>query len=90
MKTPEETKERTRYVISAVMHELHQAYKQYPEWPVEPITAAGIVVEEAGELMQSALDVHWHGLKGEEDNMIDEAIQTAAMAIRFVVEHTGH
>ena len=76
------------WVMEAVVKELRRAYKLYPDWPADPVTAAAIVVEEAGELIQSALDVHWHGLTGEDANMIDEAIQTAAMAVRFVMEHT--
>lgn len=90
MDTAEGVKQRTKFAIDAVLFELKNAVRRYPVWPDDPVTASAIVAEEAGELIQAALDVHWHKQAHKEDNMIDEAIQTAAMAIRFIVEYTGH
>jgi hypothetical protein len=70
--------------------ELRRAKRQFPNWPDHPAAQAGIVNEEAGELMKAALE--WKYQRGrspdeqkvQQDAMIQEAIQTAAMAIRFL------
>lgn len=70
--------------------ELRKAKKKHPNWPDHPAAQAGIVSEEAGELMKAALQ--WKYERGEaedqqivqKDAMKQEAIQTAAMAIRFL------
>ena len=63
--------------------ELHRALMKFPVWPIDHIHQAAIVVEEAGELIQAALQHKF------EDKpfpaMQREAIQTGAMAIRFLV-----
>ena len=75
----------------AVELELRKAKKKFPNWPDHAAAQAGIVCEEAGELMQACLkwkyerDVHNEVVQSaQHDNMRDEAIQVAAMAIRFL------
>jgi hypothetical protein len=68
--------------------ELTKAKDKYPWWPMDAIHAASIVSEESGELTQAANDhvfdeMNHHG-KDTIRRMKKEAIQTAAMAIRFL------
>ena len=70
--------------------EIRKAKKKFPGWPDHPAAQAGIVVEEAGELMQACLQ--WKYERSSEavvqdvqrERMREEAIQCAAMAIRFL------
>ena len=70
--------------------ELRKAKKKFPNWPDHPAAQAGIVCEEAGELMQSCLQWKYERNASElvrevqKQRMKEEAIQTAAMAIRFL------
>jgi hypothetical protein len=70
--------------------EIRKAKKAYPDWPDHPAAQAGIVCEEAGELMQACLQWKYERSPEEtvqdvqRERMRDEAIQTAAMAIRFL------
>ncbi|OGB61446.1 MAG: hypothetical protein A2Y94_13790 [Caldithrix sp. RBG_13_44_9] len=69
--------------IKLVLKELEGAQKEFPEWPRDVIHAAAIVAEESGELVKAAIDFNYH--KGTLKAMEKEAIQTAAMAIRFLL-----
>lgn len=72
--------------------EVRKAKRAFPSWPDHPAAQAGIVVEEAGELMKASLEFKYekgkNGLSVNEqkESIRKEAIQTAAMAIRFL-EH---
>ena len=75
-------------VLQVIEAELESAKTRYPWWPTDVIHAGAIVAEEAGELTQATLD---HGYAHLNHNGADtvarmrkEAIQTAAMAIRFL------
>ncbi len=77
-------------IWEAIELEIRKAKKQHPNWPNHPAAQAGIVVEEAGELMRAALQWKYQRA-GEElvqevqkDRMRDEAIQVACVAIRFL------
>jgi hypothetical protein len=81
--------ERNR-IWEAIELELRSAKRAHPNWPDHPAAQAGIVVEEAGELMKAALQWKYERADKSIDeqeqlySMRDEAIQTAAMAIRFL------
>ncbi len=70
--------------------ELRVAKRKHPNWPDHPAAQAGIVVEEAGELMKAALewkyqrDTNEYVQRKQIQHMKDEAIQTAVTAIRFL------
>ena len=68
--------------------ELRAAKKKFPGWPEHAAAQAGIVVEEAGELMQACLQYKYQRKDLTEDEhkarMRKEAIQTAVTAIRFL------
>ena len=69
--------------IEKVVEEFDRASKMWPGWPSDPVHAAAVVVEEAGELMQDALDLCYG--KKNEAHMANEAAQVAASAIRFLM-----
>lgn len=80
---------RRKDIWPAIEMELRNAKKKFPNWPDHLAAQAGIVCEEAGELMQASLRYKYE--KGKKytpaeqiENLKKEAIQTAAMAIRFL------
>lgn len=70
-------------IIALFKAELIRARGKFPEWPTDPIYAASILVEEAGETLKEANNFMWGN--GDKDAMITEAVQTGAMAIRFLL-----
>lgn len=69
--------------IIAIELEMRSAEEEHPNWPEDKIHAAAIVVEEAGELVQSALQFTYE--KGKYYRMHNEAIQVGATALRFLL-----
>lgn len=43
--------------IDLVMKELHRAEAKHPGWPVDRLRQVAIIVEEAGEALQAALNI---------------------------------
>jgi len=70
------------WAICAIKDELVKARRKFDWWPDDPVDAAAIVAEEAGELIRAALQVKFEG--GSLKDTKKEAVQTAAMAIRFL------
>ena len=70
------------HTIGMVVDEINRAEEKWPGWPTDPVHGAAIVAEEAGELVQGALDYTYSG--DTDIAMIREAIHTAATAIRFI------
>lgn len=81
-------------IIERITNELNNnACKKFPAWPFDPIHAAGIVGEEAGEIMKAVLQWVYEPGKGtKQEDVEDELIQTAAMAIRMLknMDHYKH
>lgn len=70
--------------VGMICYELKKAMERYPEWPkVDFVHSAAIVNEESGELIRAALQYRYEA--GPSMNMEKEAIQTGAMAIRFLL-----
>lgn len=52
---------------------------------IRPPLSAALVAEELGELQQALLQIHFEPSKGKTaDDVREEAVQTAAMALRFL------
>ena len=69
-------------MFGLIEDELIKARKKFPVWKTESVHAAAVVCEEAGELIRAALQ---HSDEGGLITACDkEAIQTGAMAIRFL------
>ncbi len=76
-------------IINEILAELDRARAKFPTWPEDPIHAAGVIVEESGELMRATLQACYEKKKHDPSfaqiaEVRLEAIQTAAMAIRFL------
>jgi len=70
--------------IDEVQAEVARARGKFPDWPTDPVHAAAIVAEECGELQQAVLQVVYEPHKSTSVNVRIEAIQTAAMCLRFL------
>lgn len=70
------------YAINGILKELADAKAKWAAWPVDPIHAASVLAEEAGELVQAANDFCYSG--GSLEQMELEARQVGAMAVRFL------
>jgi thioesterase domain-containing protein len=73
--------------VEKILREYLRARKKYPNWPDDPVHASAVLNEEAGELTQAALDFY-NGNAGDSEHMINEAVQTGAMSLRFLM-HAG-
>ena len=67
-----------------IQEELERAIAKFPTWPTDPLHAVAVLGEEFGELTKAVLQVTYEPHKCDWSDVEKEAIQTAAMAIRFV------
>lgn len=72
------------YVMNSVFTELTRAIAKFPTWPTDPLHAIAVLGEEFGELTKDVLQMTYEPGKTTAENVRKEAIQTAAMALRFV------
>jgi len=82
-------------VFEKVIEEVRKAEDKHPVWPRDPMRQAAVVAEEAGELLRAVLTQIEECEKPRmsvrefislNHDIEKEALQTAAMAIRFLVE----
>lgn len=73
--------------IRIIEVELELALEKWPHWPADPVHAAAVVAEEAGELMQACLDITYAPAPFyfQRANIQKEAAQVGAMAIRMLM-----
>lgn len=67
-----------------VMDEVKRATRKFPTWPTDPLHAVAILGEEFGELTKAVLQTTYEPHKVQDGELRTEAIQTAAMALRFL------
>lgn len=72
-------------VASDVLTEIKRAVAKFPTWPTDPLHAVAVVGEECGELTKAVLQSVYEPHKATLADVRAEAVQTAAMAIRFLV-----
>jgi len=80
---------RVKLIIKIILDELKNAEEEFPWWPADPVHAASIASEEAGELTKAVNDFYW----GREKNKLGiekEAVHAAAMYIRFLINLTAY
>ena len=70
--------------MEGVALEMKRARKKFPLWPTDPIHAATVIAEEVGELQKAVLEAVYEPHKGSRANIRAEAIQSAAMCLRFI------
>lgn len=71
--------------IALILDELRRAVTKFPTWPTDPLHALAVLGEEFGELTKATLQTTYEPHKSSHDDVRTEAIQTAAMALRFVI-----
>lgn len=64
--------------------ELIKAQRKFPTWPVDPLHAVAVLGEEFGELTKAVLQHTYEPDKASLDDVRGEAVQVAAMALRFL------
>ena len=74
--------------LDAVLNELERAENKFPKWPADIVHAGAIVSEESGELIRACLNREYPNGWESDAQLLDEckkeAIQTGAMAFRFL------
>lgn len=68
----------------AVVAELERAVRKFPTWPTDPLHAVAVLGEEFGELTKAVLQSVYEPHKVQPGEVRAEAVQTAAMAMRFL------
>lgn len=68
-----------------IFAEVRRATAKFPTWPTDPLHALAVLGEEYGELNKAILQSVYEPHKSGPADVREEAIQTAAMAIRFVM-----
>jgi len=72
-------------VFRDIEEELRRAVEKFPTWPTDPLHALAVLGEEFGELTKAMLQLTYEPEKSSKQHVQEEAIQTAAMAIRLVM-----
>jgi NTP pyrophosphatase (non-canonical NTP hydrolase) len=70
--------------IADVRVEVARALSKFPTWPTDPLHALAVLGEEYGELMKAVLQQVYEPHKNPTDAVREEAVQVAAMALRFL------
>lgn len=71
-------------VVVEVLAELERATRKFPTWPTDPLHAVAVLNEEVGELNKAALQQVYEPHKNPPGAVHDEAVQAAAMVLRFI------
>ena len=72
-------------LMDEVLEELARATRKYPTWPTDPLHALAVLGEEFGELTKAVLQHTYEPDKASLADVREEAVQTAAMALRFLL-----
>ena len=73
-------------VLQQVIAELDRATRKFPTWPTDPMHALAVLGEEFGELTKAMLQFTYEPHKKvARTDIREEAIQTAAMALRLAM-----
>ena len=70
-------------LVKEILEEVERATKKFPKWPTDPLHAVAVLGEEFGELTKAVLQFTYEPHKTSPSEIRTEAIQTAAMALRF-------
>jgi predicted nucleic acid-binding protein len=80
----DETAYSERHALDEILAELKRARDKFPLWPTDAQDAVAIIHEEVGELQKDILQMKYEPSKGKTiEHVRAEAMQTAAMALRF-------
>ncbi len=83
---PVEGESRMNPILQEIEAELARAVAKFPTWPTSPFDAKTVISEEYGELSKAILQHVHEPHKGvTRADIREEALQTAAMCVRFVI-----
>ena len=71
-------------VVREVLAEVDRAIAKFPTWPADPVHACQVFNEESGELTRAVLQQMYEPEKNPPGAVRKEALQAAAMALRFL------
>ena len=71
--------------LAPVLFEIERAMAKFPTWPTDALHALAVLGEEYGELNKAVLQGVYEPHKQEPTAVRKEAVQTAAMALRFLM-----
>lgn len=71
--------------IETIVAEVQRAMRKFPTWPTDPLHALAVLGEEFGELTKEIVQSVYEPHKSSSQAVRQEAIQTAAMALRLVM-----
>lgn len=71
--------------IADVLAEIDRTHAKFPAWPTDPLHALAVLGEEFGELTRAMLQVIYEPGKATRADVREEAVQTAAMALRLLL-----
>ena len=71
--------------LEEVAKEVERASVKFPTWPSDPLHALSVLGEEFGELTKETVQLIYEPSKTSRGCVRIEAVQTAAMAIRFLM-----
>lgn len=74
----------TSDLLLEVLAEIDRATAKFPTWPNDPLHAIGVLGEEFGELTKAVMQATYEPHKNGPGDVRNEAVQTAAMALRFL------
>ena len=72
-------------VLEMISAEVGRATEKFPTWPTHALDAFAVVQEEAAELQKELLQLTYEKHKGSPEEVTKEAVQLAAMAVRFLM-----
>lgn len=81
---PHHTTDGAAGAVDMIADELRRAVAKFPTWPTDPLHALAVLGEEFGELTKAVLQATYEPHKSTKNDVCIEAIQTAAMALRFI------
>lgn len=70
--------------LMSILREVDRAIAKFPTWPTDPLHALAVLGEEFGELTKEVLQSVYEPHKSSPEAVRKEAIQCAAVALRFV------
>jgi NTP pyrophosphatase (non-canonical NTP hydrolase) len=71
--------------MNDIVAELARAMDKFPTWPTDPLHALAVLGEEFGELSKAMLQLTYEPHKTSQADVREEALQTAAMAVRLAI-----
>lgn len=72
-------------ITTDIINEVKRATWKFPTWPTDPLHALAVLGEEFGELTKEVVQLTYEPHKTSPEEVRKEAIQTAAMALRFAM-----